>query len=462
MASNSGYGTTQAESLNFPWPNLEVIMEMTCEGQQVTPEVHAKVEKGFFPAPNDHKWTCYRRNYFSVTCNFELHPNIINGRLFLKRNGTNEQVQAMGMRLSAAVDGPNGKSIELIAHTPKRDNGPKNPITVIKVAPTPTSGRAEHSLSPNAVYQLPMSTFHATGAVPGVFLPLQHTSDPENCPATVGTPQLSSPSYGGYPAPASSHIQNPAQHISHTFERVQFKSATANNGKRRASQQYFHLIVELFADVRKPESDTATWVKVAQRVSDKIVVRGRSPSHYQNEGQHAHIGRGGNASGGGYNGSGGGYSVNSVGFRGVNGGSYDAGMGHGTGGYRGKQYGMHPGSDGSDSSPDSMEDGAVLNDPHADAIMSDAEHADIHGSNSYLYYPGTIYEGITPQILPPLAKVDSMARYTTDPRQYAVKTEYADAVPGAQWSVRGCRPFQGVESSRGYYPDLSGASAGYT
>src|SRR5262249_47401556 len=67
----------------------------------------------------------------------------------------------------------------------------------------------------------------------------------------------------------------------HTFERIQFKQATANNGKRRAAQQYYHLLIELWADVGTHQSPQ--WVKVAQRKSAKMIVRGRSPGHYQTD-----------------------------------------------------------------------------------------------------------------------------------------------------------------------------------
>lgn len=453
MASTNGYGSNSTESLNFPWPNLEILLDLTCEGQAVTPEVHAKVEKGFFLSTQDQKWTCYRRNYFSVACNFELHPNINNGRMYLKRNNNQEQVQAMGMRLSAAIDGAGGKSIELIQHTPKRDNGPKSKIDVTKVSPTPSTGRGEHTVSPHGIYQMPMSTFHATGAVPGPYLPLQNSGE-NGTPSGGHTPQL--PSQFPYSASAASHLPIAGQHTTHTFERVQFKQATANNGKRRASQQYFHLVVELFADVRKDGSETAVWIKVARRVSEKIVVRGRSPSHYQNEGQHGQAGRGGSASGGsGYStGSGASYgSMNAGGFR-SSAGTYGGSLG-GVGGYRANACGVHPLSDGSGSSPDSVDEGAVDSDHPMDAIMSDAERAGIQEYEGYQYYPSTIYEGVPQQTLPPLPKVESTARYSTDPRQYAVKAEYADAVPGAQWQVGGCGRFQGVETSRGYFPDLS-------
>ena len=457
-ASNShGYGTQASECANFPWPNLEVLLEMTCEGQAVTPEVHAKVEKGFFLSTVDQKWTCYRRNYFSVQCNFELHPNITNGRMYLKRNNNSEQIQAMGMRLSAAVDGSGGKSIELVQHTPKRDNGPKTKIDVTKVSPTPSTGRGEHTVSPHGVYQIPMSTFHATGQVQGPFLPMQSANDGSSPPPSQ-TPQLSS--QYPYSSSGSSHLPLPGQTTIHTFERVQFKQATANNGKRRASQQYFHLVVELFADVRKEGSDNPSWVKVAQRVSDKIVVRGRSPSHYQNEGQHGQLGRGGSASGGSsYSTTAGASysSINAGGFR-SSGSGYSGGgsVSGGSSGYRTNHYGYHQSPEHpeshSGSSTSSIDGGHVDGDYQMDAAMTDADRMTIHEHDGYQYYPSTIYEGVAQQTLPPLTKTDSLLRYTTDPRQYAVKAEYADAVAGTQWQAGGCGRFQGVNESRGYYP----------
>lgn len=444
----------QNESINFPWPNLEVLLELNCEGVPVTPEVHAKVEKGFFLSTVDEKWTCYRRNYFSVNCNFELHPNITNGRLTIKRNNATEHVMAMGMRLSAAVDGSQGKSIELVQHTPKRDNGPKLKIEVTKVAPTPT-GRADSTISPHGVYQIPMQSYHPTGHHPGPHLPFQSIPDEGSPTQSEAIPAMN---HFGLGTTGGSHMPIPGTSTNHTFERVQFKQATANNGKRRASQQYFHLVVELFVDIRKAENDEPTWVKIAQRVSEKIVVRGRSPSHYQNEGHNSTTGRGGST------GSNGGYSTGGASFGGMNAGGFRSSGGHystggvngATNGYRANQYGLnmspdHPGSH-SGSSTSSI-DGTGVEGYQMDAVMSDADRIAFQEHDGYQYYPSTIYEGVATQ-LPPLGKIESNARYSTEPRQYAVKQEYADAIPGAQYSASNIGRFQGVESSRGYYPDL--------
>lgn len=480
MASTTGpgYGTTAAECQNFPWPELTVLAEMTCEGTPVTPELHCKVEKGFFPSTLDNKWTCYRRNYFSVTCHFTLTPSYDNARMYLKRNGSPEMIQALGMKLSAAVDGAGGKSIELVQHTPKRDNGPKTKIEVTKVSPHTPAGQNNHSISPNGVYTVPMGTFHPTGVPQGPFLPLQDTPDPNatgviNNSTGVPTPQLSYASAYG-PMTPHRHPLQPGQQTSHTFERVQFKQATANNGKRRASQQYFHLIVELYADVRKDGADNPNWVKVAHRVSDKIVVRGRSPSHYQNEGQHGQAGRGGSSSGAnGYSGSSGGHGgMNTGGFRGTSTGYGNGLNGSSAGGYgRSTGYSMHGGlshhHSSSDSSSPNSNDSASEDTAHPfsatghDAIMTDSERSSYQEHEGYRYYPAPLYEST----LPPLSKVEGGLG---EPRHYAVKTEYGDAVAGAQqtWtgmpSGAGLSRFQGVDTSRGHFPMMGDVTAGFS
>ncbi|QIX01216.1 hypothetical protein AMS68_006733 [Peltaster fructicola] len=443
--SQHSYGTTAVECANFPWSDLEALVDMNCDGQLLVPKISAKVEKGFFQAPQPEKrWTCYRRNYFSVACSFELRPNVSNGRITIRRNNVLEQVQAMGMRLSAAVDGKDGKNIELVQHTPKRDAGPKTKIDICKVAPTPCTGRADQSMHPH--YQVGLTSYHNVGQLPGPYLPLQHIPEAD---AQPGAAQDGSTQYA-YGAPGQTPLLG-GQGTTHTFERVQFKQATANNGKRRATQQYFHLIVELYADIRKEGSENPSWIKVAQRVSEKIVVRGRSPSHYSNEkgeGPHGVSGRG-SAGSVGYGSGGASYgSMNAGGFRGL------TNVYGNTNPYRRNdlQYSDH-GSQ-SDSSGSSLEEGPMETTYQADSVMSEAERLALH--ERYSYYPSTLYENVhqNGSMLPPLTKLDGNARYLNDPKHYAVKAEYSDAIAGAQYEVNNCGRFQGVDTSRGYFPDL--------
>ncbi|OLL24962.1 Transcription factor vib-1 [Neolecta irregularis DAH-3] len=64
------------------------------------------------------------------------------------------------------------------------------------------------------------------------------------------------------------------------FERIQFKSATANNGKRRAQQQFFIIRVELHATIAGQDP-----ILIGVSRSMPVVVRGRSPGHYADNGQ---------------------------------------------------------------------------------------------------------------------------------------------------------------------------------
>ncbi|KAJ9625137.1 hypothetical protein H2203_005092 [Taxawa tesnikishii (nom. ined.)] len=446
------YGTAQNESHSFPWPNFTNVKTVMCEGQDITPRIHAKVEKGFFLSSSDRSWTCYRRNYFSVACSFELHPYIANGRLSLE----GRLVQATGIRLTAVTDGHEGKAVELVQHTPKRDQGPKTEIMIQKIAPTAPSGRTpEQTISPHHVYQVPIQTFHHTGTVPSPYLPLQNTRDPSSSPSDSS--RLSSPTfpYSSGPNPSVPAGQNQT----HTFERVQFKSATASNGKRRASQQYFHLKVELYVDVRAEGAEKPHWEKIAYKVSEKIVVRGRSPSHYQHEGGHNGAGRSGSNAGSssshyGHAGSSyrdGGFGNGSNTFGNASGGASN------TGGFRPTQHIASPSASGASSSASSISGGIALDTKHPmEAEASSSEDAAMHGYEGYQYYPSTLYEGMpvpskaeAPVTLPGLAYMDE------GPGRISIKEEYPNATPGAEYArAGGCGRFQGVETSRGYFPDL--------
>jgi meiosis-specific transcription factor NDT80 len=449
--STTGYGTHRSECQNFPWLDQERFHNLECEGQEVVPRIHAKMEKGFFLSP-DRSWTCYRRNYFSVTCSFELSPHIGNGRLCL--NG--QKVQAMGMKLTAAVDGPAGKSIELIQHTPKRDRGPKKSIPIVKISPTPPNGRpAESTLSPHGIYQVPMPSFHPTGVPTGPQLPLQNIRE-ESPPSSRSASPAGRRHEHTYPFThlAGSQLPMPGQSIQHTFERVQFKSATANNGKRRASQQYFHLMVELWVDVREDENRTPKWVKIACAVSDKVVVRGRSPSHYKAENQgggSSSTGRGGNT--GAYGNSGGSYGGISRGSFGGTG--YATGPGN-TGSFRAsQQYTAASPEQGYSSSAASSVAEPVDTKHRLEAEPTHDEDMAMQDFAGYQYIPGTLYDGGASvqgkaENLMPVSGVDLVSD-----KKYPIREGYPEAMPGVQWALGNCSRFQGVETSRGYYPAFS-------
>ncbi|KAI9804554.1 MAG: hypothetical protein M1825_001454, partial [Sarcosagium campestre] len=207
------------------------------DGQIVHPEINARIDKGFFLA--DGNWTCYRRNYFSVACSYTLRPLLPVRMLTLYRPGLTQSIQGFAMSIAAVVDGGTGKPVELVQHTPKRDKGPQGKPDIIKLSPhTGTSAALFGDTARLHAHPQYDSTFSDQGSETQTFA---------------------------------------------TFERIQFKSATANNGKRRAAQQFYHLVVELYADVGSIGGAESKWVKLAMRLSAPMVVRGRSPGHYQDD-----------------------------------------------------------------------------------------------------------------------------------------------------------------------------------
>ncbi|CEI93546.1 hypothetical protein RMCBS344292_07777 [Rhizopus microsporus] len=181
-------------------------------GYQV--QIHAKMDRGFFRADQD--WTCYRRNYFQVSATFDVHGTnyMLQGPEVpcLLRTENQEIHQVDFFSIGVSAHvSGSDKKIELVQHTPKRDKGPQ-------MVPEPRVVSAGGNL---------------------------HL-------ASVGS-----------------------NHNIVTFERMQFKTATANNGKRRAAQQYYEIMIELWAN-----TSTGKAFKVAHCVSAPLVVRGRSPGHY--------------------------------------------------------------------------------------------------------------------------------------------------------------------------------------
>lgn len=173
------------------------------------------MDRGFFRAEQD--WTCYRRNYFQVSSTFDVHGmnHLIQGPevpCLLRKSDTQELLPVDYFSIGVHASVANhDKKIELVQHTPKRDKGPQ-------IIPEPRPVRAGGNL---------------------------HL-------ASVGS-----------------------NHNIVTFERLQFKTATANNGKRRAAQQYYEIVVNLYANTSRGDS-----IRVATCTSANLVVRGRSPGHY--------------------------------------------------------------------------------------------------------------------------------------------------------------------------------------
>lgn len=223
-----------------------IVVDFGNSQQTVKPEVHAKITKGFFSS--DGKWTCYRRNYFAVACSFSLLPWPSTNHLYIRHSdGTLVPIRGFAMGISAIVNGQYGDTRELVQHTPKRDKQSERKPSKKVLQPSPPSSLASGSTGPGG------HTGYALGSQPVDY----------NSSFTAGTQPSQQPP------------------TSHTFERIQFQRATANNGKRRAQQQYYNLVVELHAEIVNPANGESQWIQIAHRHSHPMVVRGRSPGHYK-------------------------------------------------------------------------------------------------------------------------------------------------------------------------------------
>lgn len=222
-----------------------IVAEIGNTRTKVRPEVFAKMGRGFFPFENN--WTCYRRNYFQVTCSWSLSPYIPQIQPYLVgEDGQLKPIRQFAMGISAIVNGSYRETRELVQHTAKRDK--QSEKTPGRVALQPSTS---NSLSGDS------------------------TGNGNHSNYAHGSQSMEySPSYTG----AAQPCQPPTQH---TFLRIQFQKATANNGKRRAQQQTYNVVVELHAGIDSPKPDELQWVVIARRMSSPMVVRGRSPSHYK-------------------------------------------------------------------------------------------------------------------------------------------------------------------------------------
>jgi meiosis-specific transcription factor NDT80 len=240
-----------------PFDDTKVIHPIiTSLNQQLVPEIAASIQKGFFQV--DGKWTCYRRNYFTVSCSFCFRTSSYEGPLYLQRHSSHqpELIKQFAVSISAKTAIMNGNQESevraLVQHTPKRDKATESIPGKVTIQPAPTP-----SLSSSCA--------------------LPSNGNLYSNPQQVASSGL--PDYNSY-----SSTQHQIPPTSHTFERIQFQKATANNGKRRAQQQYFHIVVELSADVSRT-GESPHWVKIATKQSEPMVVRGRSPGHYKDNGR---------------------------------------------------------------------------------------------------------------------------------------------------------------------------------
>ncbi|KAH6607533.1 hypothetical protein Trco_003846 [Trichoderma cornu-damae] len=368
-------------------------------GTPIKVDITGTVDKGFFLAEGE--WTCYRRNYMTCACSYSLHPHFANAAIHFVPPGSPQPYQVFGlyMSISAVVADNDQQSIELVQHTPKRDKGPTSKPEKILLAP-------KNSVPPHHVGMYNDSS-SASGA------------------RAVYQDGYGGGQGGGQPA------------TEHTFERIQFKQATQNNGKRRAAQQYYHLMVELWADLGSQFADK--YVKIAYRKSEKMIVRGRSPGHYQNEKRRSHSGGPGGSSG----------TL----------GSYGALAGIG-------EFSPHAALLGGGSTYSASYDprGSVYGTPRnhevpSETTMASEDDKTVGATKGYLYYPGSMYDGSHARPLEMfIARSEQEAAPSQPPTDAKVKSEY-DMTPRVfhpplAESRRHAAPFDAKSSSGGYYPTI--------
>ncbi|KAK7755191.1 hypothetical protein SLS62_002696 [Diatrype stigma] len=400
--------------------NIPPLMAITTNGQLVygdTPQspikidIQGQIDKGFFLSEGE--WTCYRRNYFSCNCSYNLTPYYPNASIQYIPNGSSQTYHVMGfaMCIAAVVAESDSHMIELVQHTPKRDKGPVQRPERVRLNPKP----------PQQV------TTHPLGMYAG--------------PHDMGGGSRSIYESGSYAQSGQNSF--PAEY---TFERIQFKQATANNGKRRAAQQYYHLLVELYADVGNQTADG--YIKIAQRKSAKMIVRGRSPGHYQTDR------RGSTGSGPGGSSGMGSYGGSQV--LGAEYGSSGSSMLPGA-------YGVSGGYD-----PRSGHYGTSRQLP-AEPVMTADEAKAIDTTKEYQYYPAAIYEGTNPRhgvhMFPDrtadhdhmMTSSSTTTAESTASASSKLKHEFEGTLPsiyqpGPSYYAGGCNRFEGKPSSAGYYP----------
>ena len=394
-----------SERRSMTFPQMEVLKDIiNCDGQRVEPNITATIAKKCVFLADD-TWTCYRRNYMSVECSYTM-PCIPNARLYLKTgNSSQKQIQALSVSVCAQVGDRVGKTVELVQHTAKRDRGPQNPVGYEKLSPS----------CPGTSQQL----YQGTTATNGPYLPLQFDDGQQ-----------------------SSNGQGPPLSI-HTFERIQFKSATANNGKRRAAQQFYHLVVVLLADIRDPGGDAPDWVKIAQRVSEPMVVRGRSPGHYSDSRPHPNAGPGGSA---GASGGSRGHRFPS-GHSGTHVGGASLPSYSGSGPIRGagSNRSRHHAANHSPSKKP-LVSLAPLAEDQPDSVMTDYESALIDSKSGYQYYPSPISDELN------VTKYD--IKYTPSCNKDMLSSNHLFDFTHASSACHGgsFRRYHGFESSLGHYP----------
>ncbi|KAK9477657.1 hypothetical protein V1514DRAFT_343476 [Lipomyces japonicus] len=252
----------------------------------VIPRISASIPRGL--RQEQSRWIAYRRNYIVVFISVFLDlplsalpvPHLPNQRAALenhsfkvavseKNKNNDEEIRYANVKSFAvsitAEDEINGRPVELIQHSPRRDQGPRRHPLIVQVRPIVNRG------GNNGVT---VTSDSVGGIGDQLYSPRQAFASQE-----ILIP-IDEPGTGA--EPNTSPFGNDEIAV---FERIQFRKATANNGKKNIAQQQYRVVVILYAVVDDPDNKNAIKYVELQRVATVgIMVRGRSPGHFSDRG----------------------------------------------------------------------------------------------------------------------------------------------------------------------------------
>jgi len=204
-------------SFNPPFYNFALL---DCSLHQTSISLNARLHGMFFkadspPTPAPPNLTCYRRNLFQVTGSIRIPRSL---RYILMEDGIRIPIVAQELHITAT------ESVE------------DHPVKLISV---------------------PWKT-HVNNAPP---VPEDKEREPTSIPLDFMSNQDVDADYATFPF---------------AWKRLQFRIATANNGRRKELQQHFVARLRLVATLSNGNK-----VPIAEAISAAIVVRGRSPRNFQ-------------------------------------------------------------------------------------------------------------------------------------------------------------------------------------
>ncbi|KAJ3108508.1 hypothetical protein HK100_003426 [Physocladia obscura] len=196
------------------------------------------IDRGFFLADED--WTCYRRNYFQISTVFTIKESVpasavsVSLETHVSENLVTASAGSSHQSYYLEIDDKLVPVVSFHTHISARTNA------------TPT-----------------------TNSVPAELV--QHLSKRDKGPLTQPVPRLS----------------EPGENNRTVFDRLQFKTATGNNNRKKSltgastgpQQQYFIVVAEILVKVESGE-----FYRVCESAMETgVVVRGRAPGHYSQD-----------------------------------------------------------------------------------------------------------------------------------------------------------------------------------